>query len=107
MSKVKRTGNKVITRRLLKLKDEMTLRAFADRCGINQNTMHNYLHGRRLDESVINKICDAFGKSSDWLLGRREETPAEVASQNFNILANQVKAHSKSMKELLSDLGVK
>jgi plasmid maintenance system antidote protein VapI len=93
MAKVNVTGDKGITKRLNSLKgDKVSLRRFAEICDVNQNTMHNYLHGRKLDESVIKKVCKTFGKSSDWLLGIRPET--------------QVKANQESMKKILKDMGV-
>jgi transcriptional regulator with XRE-family HTH domain len=106
MAKVKATGDKGITKRLNSLKGCMSLRSFADQCGINQNTMHNYLHGRKLDESVIKKVCKTFGKSSDWLLGLKPDSPIDEASTKLKILANEVKADQESMNKILKDMGV-
>jgi plasmid maintenance system antidote protein VapI len=107
MAKVNVTGDKGITKRLNSLKgDKVSLRRFAEICDINQNTMHNYLHGRKLDESVIKKVCKAFGKSSDWLLGIRPDTPIDKASTKLKILANEVKANHVNMNKILKDMGV-
>jgi transcriptional regulator with XRE-family HTH domain len=105
------TGSKKTTERLISLmgkgKNKLTLRAFAERCDMNQSTMHNYLQGRRLDENAINKICDAFGVTADYLLGRSEMSPDAEATRKLLILINEVRANHAGMNKLLKDLGVK
>jgi transcriptional regulator with XRE-family HTH domain len=102
------TGNKETLKRLISLmgsgKNKMTLRRFSEKCGIGQSTMHNYLKGRRLDEKAINKICDAFGRSADWLLGRKECIPNEQAGRHFKMLVHEIRAKAASTEQFIKDM---
>jgi transcriptional regulator with XRE-family HTH domain len=59
----------ITTRRLLKLKGKQTLRSFAEKVGMGQTTLHNYLHGRDMRTGVAAQICTACGVDPNWLLG--------------------------------------
>jgi transcriptional regulator with XRE-family HTH domain len=69
--------NHIITKRLLKLQGNMTLRAFADKVGLLQSTLHNYLHGRDMKTEVAIQICTACGVDPNWLLGFTDKKMAE------------------------------
>ncbi len=45
---------------------------FSERYGINRNTVAKYRHATNTlpDAGVINTLCESFGVSADWLIGR-------------------------------------
>ena len=52
---------------------------FAKKMRVAQNTVSNWENGNRLlDSENINRICDYFGCTSDYLLGRVDEPNIEI-----------------------------
>ena len=67
--------------RLKKLRMEARLSQaeFAKIMRVAQNTVSNWENGNRLlDSENINRICDYFGCSSDYLLGRTDDPRLEI-----------------------------
>lgn len=57
--------------RQLRLEKELTLREFAARFGLNYTTLCKYENGQREpDIATLERLCDFFGVSLDYLLGR-------------------------------------
>lgn len=97
---------KMITKNLKKLQGGKTLRAFSDKCGIGQSTMHNYLKGRDIKGDMIIKICKAHpGCTADALLGLKKESIND-ASMKFHALKMHVQKQDKENVEFLKELGV-
>lgn len=98
--------NKKATRNLNVLKGKLTLRQFSDKCGIGQSTMHNYLKGRALRSPFIEKICQAYGCTADWLLGLKKGGKDEDAQIKLSYAVNELKAGMVETKKLIKQLEV-
>jgi SOS-response transcriptional repressor LexA len=58
----------LIYKRLLEVQGGMTLRALAEKIGIGQSTLHNYLKGRIPKADFIDQACSAMNINERWLL---------------------------------------
>jgi phage repressor protein C with HTH and peptisase S24 domain len=58
----------LIYKRLLEVQGSMTLRAFAEKIGVGQSTLHNYLKGRIPKADFIGQACSAMNINERWLL---------------------------------------
>ena len=60
----------------------------ADRLNIGANSISRYETGKReLDPATINAICDLFGCTADYLLGRSSSPAAAVSDEDAALLA--------------------
>lgn len=57
-----------IYKRLLEMQGGMTLRSFAEKIGVGQSTLHNYLKGRIPKADFIDQACSAMNINERWLL---------------------------------------
>ncbi|MFC1855037.1 XRE family transcriptional regulator [Thermodesulfobacteriota bacterium] len=57
-----------IYKRLLEVQGGMTLRAFAEKIGVGQSTLHNYLKGRIPKADFIDQACSAMNVNERWIL---------------------------------------
>ena len=64
--------------RLLELKKEQSVAAFARSIGVPQQTMDRYLKGREPPIDVIVQLCLVYKVSADWLLGLSESKSTAV-----------------------------
>ena len=69
MSTPNRVFMKKVFERLLELKKEQSVAAFARSISIPQQNMDRYLKGREPPIDVIVQLCLVYKVSSDWLLG--------------------------------------
>ncbi len=58
----------LIYKRLIEVQGGMTLRTFAEKIGIGQSTLHNYLKGRIPKADFIDQVCSAMNINERWLL---------------------------------------
>jgi transcriptional regulator with XRE-family HTH domain len=104
--KTQKTGDPAMTKRLNQLKGGMTLRAFADKLGVGQSTLFNYLLGRDMKASFIKRVVIKTGCDPAWLLGFK----GNESQINYNLLyeglLNEVKAHQREMSAFLIIQGV-
>ena len=73
---------------MLYAESRLSLEKFADRAGVSPSAMKNYLKGdRELKSSTIQKICNSFSVSADWLLGLSNTRTQSADIQNaINVL---------------------
>ena len=61
--------------KMLRLERGLSLQEFANIFGLGKTTVANYERDdRKPDYEMIAKFCDFFGVSSDYLLGRTDDT---------------------------------
>jgi transcriptional regulator with XRE-family HTH domain len=97
--KMKRTS----TKRLNELQGGMTLRKFAERTGIGQSTLHNYLKGRDIPARMLIKICLRTGCTADWLLGLKEGK-AGCAEVKLAGGVNKLKAIVRELQNTIKEM---
>jgi transcriptional regulator with XRE-family HTH domain len=73
---LKRKGDdgKTVATRLkgLRFDNKLTVEGFAERCGVPPSTARDWLNGKVLPSSEgLFAIAEAFGVTTDWILGRR------------------------------------
>jgi transcriptional regulator with XRE-family HTH domain len=59
-------------RRLKQLQNGRNTSEFARFLGVKQQTLDNYIKGRKPSVEFIVTLCNKCGKSADWLLGLSE-----------------------------------
>jgi transcriptional regulator with XRE-family HTH domain len=60
--------NKGLAGRLKQIQGSMTLRVFAEKIGIGQSTLHNYLHGRDPKGRFLELVAKKLNVNVNWLL---------------------------------------
>jgi transcriptional regulator with XRE-family HTH domain len=103
--KAQKTGDPKMTKRLTQLKGKQTLRRFADKLGVGQSTLCNYLQGREMPARFIKKVVIKTGCDPAWLLGFK----GNDSQINYNLLyeglLNEVRAQRREMGEFLKGQG--
>ena len=73
---------KKVFERMLELKGDQSVRAFAMSVGVPQQTMDRYLKGREPSLDVIEQLCLVYSCSADWLLGLTDTQEPKKSSVN-------------------------
>ncbi len=81
-------------RRLLDKKD-MKQKDLADKLGLNESTVSNYVNGRVPGHEIVGRIADIFGVSTDYLYGREDEP--RPASRITTHAASREDGHDKEL----------
>lgn len=92
-----------ITKNLRKLKGDMTLRAFANKLGVGQSTLHNYLKGRIPPATFIENVCKKLGCDANVLLGIKVGE-SRNASSKYLRLSSYLKADIVEKQKLLKEM---
>lgn len=72
----------------LRAKNGWRQQDLAARLNTNQQTVGRYETGvRGLDVDTINKLCDIFGVTSDYLLGRSDQPTPEISDEEAALVA--------------------
>lgn len=94
--------------RLNELKGDRSVTAFANDCGIPQQTMANYCKGERVPGfNALYQICTANVVSSDWLLGftdARTGTSAPVSDAASASRIAELEGENARLRERVSAL---
>lgn len=98
---------KTITRNLRKLQGNLTLRAFSEKCGIGQSTMHNYLKGRDMQTEIAKQICIKLGCTMDWLCGLSDKEDKSTIGLKLEMVKTYIDSDIKEKQELLTELSRK
>ncbi|MBQ7607987.1 MAG: helix-turn-helix domain-containing protein [Desulfovibrionaceae bacterium] len=73
-----------ISKRIVLVRDSLTQKDFAEKLGINPNTLRSYECGRSLpNQEVLERVCVQFSVSPSWLLlgkGEMKSKENEAAS---------------------------
>jgi len=93
---------KTLTKRLNKLKGKQSLRAFSERCHIDNSTMYNYLNGRDIPARMLIKIIKATNCNPAWLLGISEDSSGN-AKITARICLNEMKATANSLLKFAAE----
>lgn len=60
----------------------------AKKLSIGKNTVSRYeTEQRQLDPETIHKLCDLFGCSADYLLGRSEQLAPDLSEEEWRLIA--------------------
>lgn len=60
----------------------------ADKLSTGKNTVSRYeTEQRQLDPETIHKLCDIFGCTADFLLGRSEQAAPELSEEEYRLVA--------------------
>lgn len=82
---------KIFLGRLKELKGARSVTAFANDCGIPQQTMANYCKGERVPGfNALYQICTANVVSADWLLGFTDDRAGHSAPAVDSVAARRV-----------------
>ena len=99
---------KIFLGRLNELKGVRSVTAFANDCGIPQQTMANYCKGERVPGfNALYQICTANVVSSDWLLGftdTRTGTAAPVTDAASASRIAELEGENARLRERVSAL---
>lgn len=72
----------------LRIQNDWTQENLADRLHTKYQTVGHYETGRRgLDVDTINKLCDIFGVTADYLLGRSDQPTPEISDEEAALVA--------------------
>lgn len=91
----------------------LSIRNFAEKCGLSRQSMQYYLTGERMpDSTCLLKICEACSVSADWLLAltdvRTLSVDARMAIEYTGLPENMINrlkdSYSKEQIEALADL---
>ena len=75
----------------------------ADRLKVGKNTISRYeSEKRQLDPDTILRLCEIFGCTSDYLLGRSEIPTPQISDEEWRLLAawRQADDRARTMVEL-------
>ena len=75
----------------------------ADRLKVGKNTISRYeSEKRQLDPDTILRLCDLFGVTADYLLGRSEIPTPQISGEEWRLLAawRQADDRARTMVEL-------
>ena len=65
----------------LRIEKELTQKELAKNLGITQDSISLWEKGKRIPDTIyIQKLCDVFGVSTDYLLGRTDDLGAPLPS---------------------------
>lgn len=60
----------------------------AEKLSTGKNTVSRYeTEQRQLDPETIHKLCDIFGCTADYLLGRSEQTAPDLTDEEARLIA--------------------
>lgn len=97
---------KIFLGRLNELKGARSVTAFANDCGIPQQTMANYCKGERVPGfNALYQICTANVVSSDWLLGFTDVRTGTAAPVTDAASASRIAELEREVERLRAENG--
>ena len=97
---------KIFLGRLNELKGVRSVTAFANDCGIPQQTMANYCKGERVPGfNALYQICTANVVSSDWLLGFTDTRTGTAAPVTDAASASRIAELEREVARLRAENG--
>lgn len=97
---------KIFLGRLNELKGARSVTAFANDCGIPQQTMANYCKGERVPGfNALYQICTANVVSSDWLLGFTDARTGTAAPVTDAASASRIAELEREVGRLRAENG--
>lgn len=93
-----------ISKRLNQLVElnQLTIKDFAERCGIPYRSMYNYVRGEREPNlEALSRISQTFNVDLNWLISGEGEILKGVSKETFSAEENQLITHYRLMPELV------
>lgn len=110
MSREKFTNGKSfnpVCARLVDVQGQLSNKAFAEKLGISQSTLFNYLRGRIPPADFVSHVCKLLDINGHWLLtgeGLKYRQKSDLASDNLHNIPAETQAADPTLIDQLEEL---